>query len=117
MLARHYSFMLSFWLVVVSLTMTRKPKDNVRTAAKSFPLDIVDHGEKMQGSAVHAEHHFYGTSPLLYVSAASTQRPVYMCLHAEYKDRQRQAVTDFDQDLFRYKRQVEECHCSRTAQD
>lgn len=90
----------------VSLNLVRLPKP--RTTAKTFPLDIIDHGEKIKGSAIRAEHHFYGASPLLYVAAASTQRPVYWCLHAEYRERQRQAETDFDQDLFKYKRQVEE---------
>jgi len=46
--------------------------------------------------------------PLLYVAAASTQRPVYRCLHAEYKDRQQQAFAAFDQEFFRYKREIEE---------
>jgi hypothetical protein len=68
----------------------------------------VDHGEKIKGAAIRAEHHFYGASPLLYVAATSTQRPVYMCHHSEYKDRQRQALTDFDQELFNYKRQIED---------
>jgi hypothetical protein len=35
-----------------------------------------------------------------------------MCLHAEYRERQRQALTDFDQDLFKYKRHVEEAIAS-----
>jgi hypothetical protein len=90
----------------VSVTLKRLPGN--RTTEKTFPLDIIDHGEKIKGPAIRAEHHFYGASPLLYVAAASTQRPVYMCLHAEYRERQRQALTDFDQDLFKYKRQVEE---------
>src|ERR1044071_9751371 len=41
-------------------------KENPKTAETSFPLEIIGHGEKIKGSALTAEHHFYGASPLLY---------------------------------------------------
>jgi hypothetical protein len=86
----------------VSITMNRLPTENARTAQKSFPLDIVDHGEKIKGATIFAEHSWYGASPLLYVAANSTQRPAYKCLHVEYKDRQQNAFGAFDQEFFNY---------------
>ena len=48
----------------ISLKMNRRPTDNARTAEKSFPLDIVDHGEKIKAAGMFAEHFWYGASPL-----------------------------------------------------
>lgn len=98
----------------VSITLRRLASKDAPTAEKSFPLEIIGHGEKVKGPAYTAEHHFYGASPLMYVEGSSTQRPVYHCLHSEYKERQRQAVMDFDQDLFAFKRQVDEAAANDT---
>jgi hypothetical protein len=87
----------------VAVTLKRLAPRGTTVAEKSFPLTIISHGEKVKGPAFRAEHHFYGMSPLLYVAGPSTLRPVYHCQHAEYKDRQRQAVLDFEQELRQYR--------------
>jgi hypothetical protein len=86
----------------VSATLRRLASSQA-TTLKSFPLEIVNHGEKVKGQAYTAEHHFYGASPLLYVTGTSTQRVVYHCQLAEYKERQRQATSEFTQDLMKFK--------------
>jgi hypothetical protein len=87
----------------VAVKLKRLAPRGTTVAEKSFPLTIIGHGEKVKGPAFTAEHHFYGMSPLLYVAGPSTLRPVYHCQHAEYKDRQRQAVLDFEQELRQYR--------------
>jgi hypothetical protein len=91
----------------VSLTMRRLPTNDGRTAEKLFPLDIIEHGEKVKGQLVKAEHHFYGSSPLLYVGGNTTNRPVYWCVYAEYQRRQQEALAAFDNALFAYKQEYE----------
>lgn len=102
-------------VLIQGVTITLKrivPKGSTTIAEKSFPLEIKNHGEKVKGPGFTAEHHFYGSSPLMYVAAGSTQRSVYYCLQAEYQDRQRQVVVDFDQELLKYKRDVDSAAAS-----
>jgi hypothetical protein len=88
----------------VSVTLKRLAGEGTRLAQKSFPLDVMNHGEKVKGKEFTAEHHFYGSSPLLYVAATSTFRPVYHCLQAEYKQRQHSAVLAFQTEIRDFRR-------------
>ena len=91
----------------VSVIFKRLASKNSSIAAKTFPMDIIDIGEKIKGSGFRAEHHFYGASPLLYVNAASTFRPVYHCTFPEHRERQAQSFTALIQELQNYKRDAD----------
>jgi hypothetical protein len=56
---------------------------------------VSQHGEKVRGINVLADHHFFGSSPLHYLEASKPYRAVYLCLQKEYQDRQKRAVDDF----------------------
>jgi hypothetical protein len=66
-----------------------------RSAEKMYPLVVREFGEKVRGSALNAEHHFYGSSPLAYVPVMKPNRAVYFCLHQEYQMEQEFAFASF----------------------
>ena len=66
---------------------------------KSFELDIINHGEKVKGSQSMAEHQFFGSSPLQYVSSGAPLRAVYLCVYGDYADNQRIAYQAFQADI------------------
>lgn len=68
---------------------------NASQAEKSFPLTVAQYGEKVRGANLIADHHFFGSSPLLYIEASKPYRAVYLCFQKEYQNRQKRAVDNF----------------------
>jgi hypothetical protein len=72
-------------------------------AEKRFPLEVTQFGEKVRGTQVTADNHFFGSSPLLYLGPSTPYRAVYLCLHPEYRDGQQRAVDQFVLDLQKFR--------------
>jgi len=68
-------------------------------AEKTFPLYVLNHGEKVRGTQMVADNHFFGSSPLFYLASNTPLRAVYLCLQKEYSERQRLAVDAFVSDI------------------
>ncbi len=79
----------------VEVKLMRVAKESGPIAEKSFPLEITQFGEKTLGSGIFADHKFMGTSPLRYLPPDKPHNAVYLCMQAEYQERQIQAVQVF----------------------
>jgi hypothetical protein len=107
-------------VLIQNVSVTLKRLGNSSLTSKTFPMEVIDNGEKVKGSGIRADHHFYGASPLLYVNGASTFRPVYYCIFPEYRDRQIQSFKELTQELLNYKREKDKAEAegkSKSASD
>ena len=86
----------------ISLTLKRNGSHN--TAEKVFPIQILRFGEKVKGPALTAEHHFFSSSPLLYLPENAPLRAVYLGVQREYYPRQRRALQNFSAKILELKR-------------
>jgi hypothetical protein len=77
--------------------------DHVQRAEKTFPLYVLNHGEKVRGTQLIAENHFFGSSPLFYLASNSPLRAVYLCLQKEYAESQRLAVDAFVSEIQKFR--------------
>ena len=76
-------------------------------AEKSFPLEVLDYGEKVQGPNLRAEHYFSSRSPLRYINSSQPFLGVYYCFHKEYRLPQLAAGQAFMNELYVYKKKIE----------
>jgi hypothetical protein len=70
---------------------------------KSFPLEILQFGERTKGVNSNPEDYFYSVSPLAFVPHSVPQRGVYVCVQAAYKDSIHAAVRSFETSLLELK--------------
>lgn len=82
-------------VLIRDIDLTLKRKGNRARAEKLFPIQILRFGEKVKGPALTAEHHFFSSSPLLYLPENQPLRAVYLGVQREYHPRQRRAVENF----------------------
>lgn len=82
-------------VLIQDIDLALKRKGNREIAEKHFPLRILQFGEKVKGPALVAEHHFFSSSPLLYLSENAPLRAVYLGVQREYHPRQKRAVQKF----------------------
>jgi hypothetical protein len=73
---------------------------------KSFPLDIVQFGEKTKNQGVIADHFFYTSSPLAHVPASVPQRTVYFCIQPSYRETLRKQVDSFQRGVLAVKERI-----------
>jgi hypothetical protein len=82
-------------VLIREINLKLKRKGNRARAEKLFPIQILRFGEKVKGPALLAEHHFFSSSPLLYLPENQPMRAVYLGVQREYHPRQRRAVENF----------------------
>jgi len=82
-------------VLIQDIGLTLKRKGSRQIAEKLFPIQILQFGEKVKGPALVAEHHFFSSSPLLYLSENSPLRAVYLGVQREYHPRQKRAAQRF----------------------
>jgi hypothetical protein len=82
-------------VLIQEIYLTLKRKGSRDRAEKVFPIQILKFGEKVRGPALMAEHHFFSSSPLLYLSEDQPLRAVYLGVQREYHPRQRRSVENF----------------------
>ena len=70
---------------------------------KTFPLDIIQFGEKVKTESLLAEHFFYTSSPLAHIPATVPQRTVYFCVQGDYRDSLRSAINGFRTEVLNLK--------------
>jgi hypothetical protein len=69
--------------------------DSKLVVNRTAVIQIMNFGEKVKGPAITAEHHFFSSSPLLYLPENQPLRAVYLGVQREYRPRQRRAVENF----------------------
>lgn len=82
-------------VLIQEIDLSLRRKGNHGTAEKLFPIQILKFGEKVKGPALVAEHHFFSSSPLLYLPENAPLRAVYLGVQREYHPRQMRAVQKF----------------------
>ena len=82
-------------VLIRDINLTLKRKGNRARAEKHFPIQILRFGEKLKGPALFAEHHFFSSSPLLYLPENQPMRAVYLGVQREYHPRHRRAIENF----------------------
>ena len=87
-------------VLVTSVAATLKKTDQPQ---KTFPLEILQFGEKTKGANVTAEHFFFTSSPLVHIPAGVPQRTVYFCVQSKYRDLIRGAATGFPNEVLALK--------------
>lgn len=90
-------------VLIQDINLTLKRKGSRARAEKVFPIQILKFGEKVKGPAFTAEHHFYSSSPLLYLQENQPLRAVYLGVQCEYHPRQRRSVEKFTAQIIELK--------------
>lgn len=79
-------------VLIESASFSLKKTDG---AEKTYPVAIVNIGEKARGQGTIAEHYFHTTSPITFVPVDNPQRQTYMCVLGGYAAAIRDAVENF----------------------
>jgi len=90
-------------VLIQDINLTLKRKGNRARAEKVFPIQILKFGEKVKGPALTAEHHFFSSSPLLYLPENQPLRAVYLGVQREYHPRQRRSIENFAARIINFK--------------
>ena len=82
-------------VLIQDITIMLKRVGKRDRAEKQYPIQILNFGEKVKGPAITAEHHFYSSSPLLYLAENTPLRAVYLGVQREYHASQQRTVQEF----------------------
>jgi hypothetical protein len=90
-------------VVIVDATLKLEKTDS---PTKSFPLKVIQVGEKVKSTGPLAEHFFHGSSPIAHVAESDPQRVLYLCVQEKYQDQSRRLVQDFQKKVLDYKQEL-----------
>lgn len=80
----------------INLSLVKKSGDS----RKNYKLDIVQIGEKVaRENETSAQHLFYTSSPITYITSEKLERPLYMAVLTEYSDQIRSNIELFVMDI------------------
>ncbi len=82
-------------VLISDVRLTLKRVGSAERAEKLFPIRVLRFGEKVQGTGLLAEHHFYSSSPLQYLPENAPLRAVYLGVQREYQNAQQNSIQDF----------------------
>lgn len=94
---------------IVKLEKTDSP-------TKSFPLKVLQVGEKVKSTGPLPEHFFYSSSPISHVAESDPQRVLYLCVQEKYQDQSRRLVQEFQRKVLDFKQELIE-RASTGAED
>src|ERR1700730_10183925 len=55
-----------------------------KAVEKTFPIKVLEFGEKVRGAGPIADHYFHSKSAISYIPAAEPQRAVLLCVQEQY---------------------------------
>src|SRR5207248_5257248 len=91
-------------VVIVDSTVKLEKTDS---PTKTFPLKILQLGEKVRSNTGPLpDHFFHSSSPITHVAESDPQRVLYLCVQEKYQDQSRRLVENFQRKVLDYKQEL-----------